>query len=58
MGKVVVASALELLEERMAVGCGRTLGRGWRVSLVMCCMRWERVFVFGSSMILGVVLLL
>ena len=54
----MVASALELLEERMAMGCGRTLGRGWRVSLVMCCMWWERVFVFGSSMILGVVLLL
>ena len=54
----MVASALELLEERMAVGCGRALGRGWRVSLVMCCMWQERVFVFGFGMILGVVLLL
>ena len=54
----MVASALELLEERMAVGCGRALGRGWRVSLVMCCKRQERVFIFSFGMILGVVLLL
>ena len=54
----MVAGALKLLEEHMVVGCGRTLGRGRRVSLVMCCMWRERVFVFGSGMILRVVLLI
>ena len=44
MGKVVVAGALELLDERMAMGFGRTLGRGRRVSLVMCCMQQEKGF--------------
>ena len=28
MGKVMVVGTLELLEEHMVVGCGRTLGRG------------------------------
>ena len=58
MGKVVVAGVIELLEKHMAMGCGRTLGRGRRVSLVMCCMWRERVLILGSSMILRVVLLL
>ena len=44
MGKVVVAGALELLDKRIAVGCGRTLGRGRRISLVMCCMQQEKGF--------------
>ena len=34
---------LELLEGRMDVVCRRTLGRGLRVSLVMCCVRRVRI---------------
>ena len=48
---------LELLEGLMVVVCGRILGRGLRVSLVMCCMRQERVFVSDSGTTLGVALL-
>ena len=48
---------LELLEGHMDVVCGRTLGRGLRVSLVMCCMRRVRVFVSDFGMILGTALL-
>ena len=48
---------LELLERLMDVVCGRALGRGLRVSLVMCCMQQVRVFISDSSMTLGVALL-
>ena len=34
---------LELLEGRMDIVCRRTLGRGLRVSLVMCCVRRVRI---------------
>ena len=46
--------ALELVEVLRDVDCGRILGKMFRVSLVMCCMLQERVFVFNSSMIFGV----
>ena len=46
--------ALELVEVLRNVECGGILGKVLRVSLVMCCMWWERVFVFDSSMIFGV----
>ena len=49
---------LALLEEHVDVTCRRTLGRGLRVSLVMCCMQRVRVFVFDSGMTLGVALFL
>ena len=49
---------LELLEGHMDVVCGRTLGRGLSVSLVMCCMGRVSVFVFDSGMTLGLPLLL
>ena len=49
---------LELLEGHMDVVCGRTLGRGLRASLVMCCMQWMRVFVSDSGMTLKVALML
>ena len=48
------AGALELVEVRKGVECGRILEKVQKVSLVMCCMWWERVFVFNSSMIFGV----
>ena len=47
---------LELLEGRMDVVCGKTLGRGLRAFLVMCYMQWVRVFVSDSGMTLGVAL--
>ena len=50
--------ALELLEGRMDVVSGRTLGRGLRVFLVMCCMQRVRVFVSDSGITLEVALLL
>ena len=46
--------ALELVEVRRGVECGRILGKAQRVSLVMCCMWWERVFVFDSGLTFGV----
>ena len=57
MGRTVGDGVLELLEGHMDVVCGRTLGRGLRVSLVMCCMWRVRVSVSDSSMTLGVALL-
>ena len=48
------AGALELVEVRRGVECGRILGKAQRVSLVMCCMWWERVFVFDSGLTFGV----
>ena len=56
MGRPVGDGVLELLEGRMNVVCGRTLGKGLRVSLVMRCMRQVRVFVSDSGMTLGVAL--
>ena len=58
MGRLVVDGILALLEEHVDVTCRRTLGRGLRVSLVMCCMQRVRVFVFDSGMTLGVALFL
>ena len=46
--------ALELVEVLRGVECGRILGKVLRVSLVMCCMWWNRVFVFDYGMIFGV----
>ena len=46
--------ALESVEVLRDVECGGILGKVLRVSLVMYCMWWERVFVFDSSMIFGV----
>ena len=54
MERLVEAGALELIEVRKGVECGRILEKAERVSLDMCCMWWERVFVFDSSMIFGV----
>ena len=48
------AGALELVEVRRGVECGRILEKAQRVSLVMCCMWWERVFVFDFGMTFGV----
>ena len=48
---------LELLEGRMNVVCRRTLGKGLRASLVMCCVQRVRVFVSDSGMTLGLALL-
>ena len=56
-GRLVGDGVLELLEGCMDVVCGRTLGRGLRASLVMCCMQQVRVFVSNSSLTLGVDLL-
>ena len=53
MRRLVEVGALELFEEHMVVGCGRTL-----VSLVMWCMQLERVFVFSIGTTLGAVLFL
>ena len=46
--------ALELVKVRRGVECGRILEKAQRVSLDMCCMWWERVFIFDSSMTFGV----
>ena len=58
MGRLVEVGALELLEGLMAMGCGRTLGKLQRVSLVMWCMWQKRVIAFSSSTTLGAVLFL
>ena len=54
MERLVEAGALELIEVRKGVECGRILEKAERVSLDMCCMWWERVFVFDFGMTFGV----
>ena len=58
MGRLEEIGALELSERHMLVGRERKLGKENRVSLVMWCMRYERVFVFDSGTTLGAVLFL
>ena len=48
------AGAFELVEVHKGVERGRILEKAQRVSLDMCCMWWERVFVFDFIMTFGV----
>ena len=46
--------ALELVEVLRGMECRRILGKVQRVSLDMCCIWRERVFIFDYGMIFGV----